>query len=110
MHDCLICIFTIILGLGIPALTLICLSFVNPEKIIVMALLIIAVGFNSAIYCGFNINHIDLSPNHAGTLMGITNGISNICSLVAPLVVQFIVTNEVRKFLHTFIQLDNIPT
>lgn len=70
----------------------------NAEKVIVMALLIVAVGFNSAIYCGFNINHIDLSPNHAGTLMGITNGISNICSFVAPLVVHFIVIDEVRKY------------
>lgn len=55
-----------------------------------------AVGFNSGIFCGFNVNHVDISPNHAGILMGITNGISNIFGIVAPLLVQFLVTNEVR--------------
>lgn len=38
---------------------------------------------------------MDISTNHAGTLMGITNGFSNICGIVAPLVVQFLVTDEV---------------
>lgn len=60
-----------------------------------IALLVVAVGINSAVYCGFNVNHMDISPNHAGTLMGITNGFSNICGIVAPLVVQLLVTNEV---------------
>nr|CAI5821356.1 unnamed protein product [Callosobruchus analis] len=43
-----------------------------------IALLVIAVGFNSAVFSGYNVNHIDLSPVHAGTLMGITNSVSNI--------------------------------
>lgn len=67
----------------------------SDEHTNVIVLLVIAVGVNSAIYSAFNVNHMDISPNHAGTLMGITNGFSNICGIVAPLVVQFIVTNEV---------------
>lgn len=59
-----------------------------------VTLLIIAVGVNSAVYSGYNVNHLDLSPNHSGTLMGITNCVSNICSLMAPLVVQMVVTHE----------------
>lgn len=53
-------------------------------------LLVIAVGFNSAVYSGYNVNHIDLSPVHAGTLMGITNSISNLFSLVSPLAVDLL--------------------
>lgn len=60
-------------------------------------LLVIAVGVNAAVFCGFQVNHIDISPNYSGILMGITNGSSNIFSIIAPLVVQVIVTNEVRK-------------
>lgn len=55
----------------------------------------IAIGAGVCVQCGFNVNHFDIAPNHASTLMGITNGISHICAIIAPLAVQFIVTNEV---------------
>ncbi|KAJ8974700.1 hypothetical protein NQ317_015229 [Molorchus minor] len=79
------------IGLVIPALALFSLSFVgNTEKILTVAILVIGVGFNAGIFCGYHINHIDLSPVHAGTLMGITNGCANIFSLLAPLAVDLI--------------------
>lgn len=84
------------LGLVVPAIALVFFGNCGSdehEKAIV--LLVVSVGVNSAIFCGFNVNHMDISPNHAGTLMGITNGFSNICGIIAPLVVQFVVTNEV---------------
>lgn len=83
------------IGLIIPAIALVFLGFTpadDPKRAV--ALLVIAVGFNSGVFCGFNVNHVDISPNHAGILMGITNGISNIFGIVAPLLVQFLVTNE----------------
>ncbi|CAG9767284.1 unnamed protein product [Ceutorhynchus assimilis] len=83
------------IGLIIPAIALIFLGVTPadaPKRAV--ALLVIAVGFNSAIYCGFNVNHVDISPNHAGILMGITNGISNIFGIVAPLLVQYLVPDE----------------
>lgn len=61
-----------------------------------VVLLVIAVGSNAAVFCGFQVNHIDLSPNHSGTLMGIANGSSNIFSIISPLVVQFVVTDQVK--------------
>lgn len=39
-------------------------------------------------------NHIDISPNYAGTLMGLTNGAANIMSIIAPLLVGFIVHDQ----------------
>lgn len=84
------------IGLGVPAIALIILGYIDKEqKGVVLFLLILAVGLNAAIYCGFNVNHIDLSPNHSGTLMGITNGISNIAGILGPLTVQFVVIDEV---------------
>lgn len=83
------------IGLFIPAAALILLGFMTEnEKQLAIALLTIAVGTNSAIYSGFNINHLDLAPNHSGVLMGITNGASNVCALVAPLFVQVVVTDQ----------------
>lgn len=87
------------IGLIVPAIALVFLGFMDEgHKNLAIALLVIAVGMNSAIYSGFNVNHMDISPNHSGTLMGITNCISNICSLLAPLFVQIVVTDGVRRF------------
>lgn len=64
-----------------------------------MVLLVIAVGMNAATYSGFNVNHIDLSPTHAGTLMGITNSISNVFSILAPLAVKVVGKDQVTIFM-----------
>ncbi|KAJ6642400.1 putative inorganic phosphate cotransporter, partial [Pseudolycoriella hygida] len=42
----------------------------------------------------FQVNHIDLAPNFAGTLMGVANAVANIFSIIAPLIVGLIVTDE----------------
>lgn len=50
---------------------------------------------NTAHGCGFQVNLVDISPNHAGTLMGMSNGTTNIFAIISPLVVNFVVTDEV---------------
>ncbi|KAJ8929843.1 hypothetical protein NQ314_017447 [Rhamnusium bicolor] len=61
-------------GLFVPAVALISLSFVgSTQKEVTIFILVIAVGFNAGVFSGFNVNHIDISPTHSGTLMGITN-------------------------------------
>lgn len=83
------------IGQWIPMACLIALGYMTEdEKTLAITLLTIGVGFNAAAFCGYLVNHMDLSPNFAGPMMGITNGISNLCSLAAPLVVGAIVTNE----------------
>ncbi|KAJ3645134.1 hypothetical protein Zmor_022820 [Zophobas morio] len=83
------------IGLVVPAIALVFLGFMDEEHHTpAIALLVIAVGMNSAIFSGFNVNHMDIAPNHSGTLMGLTNCVSNIFSLLAPLFVQVVVTNE----------------
>ncbi|XP_031353764.1 putative inorganic phosphate cotransporter [Photinus pyralis] len=61
-------------------------------------LLFISVGFNGSSTCGYHMNHIDLSPVHSGTLMGIASGSTNFLCLFAPLLLQFIVTDEKDAF------------
>ncbi|XP_018323872.1 putative inorganic phosphate cotransporter isoform X2 [Agrilus planipennis] len=83
------------IGLYGPALALVCLSFYGSASLIVtMVLLILAVGLNAATVSGFNVNHVDLSPTYAGTLMGITGGSAASMSILGPLFVQWIVTDE----------------
>lgn len=84
------------IGHWIPMITLICLGYVSANDTnLAIILLTITVGINGSTYLGFQVNHIDLSPNFAGILMGITNCAANIMSIIAPLIVGFIVTNEV---------------
>ncbi|KRF79997.1 putative inorganic phosphate cotransporter isoform X1 [Drosophila virilis] len=83
------------IGLWVPMCALIGLAYVSSDQSnLAVILLTITVGFNGSCYLGFQINHIDLSPNFAGILMGITNCVGNIMSIIAPLLVGFIVNNE----------------
>ncbi|KAJ2948834.1 hypothetical protein O0L34_g5761 [Tuta absoluta] len=79
-----------------PAAALLVLAYLPAGSSLVMAvtILTITVGLNGAHYVGFLISHIDLSPNFASTLMGITNGCGNIFSIMAPLSVSVVVQDE----------------
>lgn len=83
------------IGIWGPAISLIGLSYVPAGDItLAVTLLIIVVGLNAGHYTGFLIVHIDMAPNFAGTLMGITNCFSNIISIIAPLVAGLILKDE----------------
>ncbi|XP_055838062.1 putative inorganic phosphate cotransporter [Episyrphus balteatus] len=83
------------IGHWIPMLGLIGMGYMGKDnETLVIVLLMIIVGTNAACYLGFQLNHIDLSPNFASTLMGMTNCAANLMSIMAPLAVGFIVTDE----------------
>ncbi|XP_055921952.1 putative inorganic phosphate cotransporter [Eupeodes corollae] len=83
------------IGLWVPMVGLIGMGYMSRDNVnLAVVLLTLTVGMNAACYLGFQMNHIDLSPNYAGTLMGITNCAANIMSIIAPLLVGFIVTDE----------------
>ncbi|XP_067632683.1 putative inorganic phosphate cotransporter [Eurosta solidaginis] len=83
------------IGFWIPMVSLIVLGYVGAnETSLAIALITVTIGINASTYLGFHGNHIDLSPNFAGILMGITNCAANIMSILAPLVVGVIVSDE----------------
>lgn len=75
---------------------LIGMIFVGSNTTAAVILMTVTVATNSGHYCGFLSNHLDLSPNFAGVLMGITNCISNTFSFLAPLTAGFILKDEVK--------------
>lgn len=86
------------LGLFVPATSLIILGFYTGDShTLPVILLVISVGANAAVFAGFNVNHMDLSPTHSGTLMGITNSLSNLVSIFAPRVVDAIKTQGYKE-------------
>lgn len=78
-----------------PAAALLGLSYLPAGNLpLAVIILTITVGLNGAHYVGFMLSHIDLSPNHASTMMGFTNGIGAIFSILAPLSVSVVVEDE----------------
>lgn len=84
------------IGQWVPMICLIVCGYMTADQSVgAIVCLTIGVGFSSASFSGYMINHMDLSPNFAGTMMGITNGVSNLLSIFAPLVVSVVVKDEV---------------
>ncbi|XP_054290224.1 putative inorganic phosphate cotransporter isoform X2 [Macrosteles quadrilineatus] len=78
------------------AIALLGLSFIS-SVFGAVALLTVSVALNAGVYMGFLTNHLDLSPNFAGLLMGITNGLANVTSILGPMITGFIVSDETSK-------------
>ncbi|CAH2096653.1 unnamed protein product [Euphydryas editha] len=87
------------IGLWGPALALIGLSY-TPEGNLILAvvMLTISVGMNAGQYTGYLLISIDLAPNFSSSLMGISNFIANIISIIAPMICGVIVQNETDPY------------
>ena len=57
-------------------------------------LLCACVGINGFQFSSVNCNHIDIAPNFAGTLMGITNMFANFPGFFAPMAISHIIENH----------------
>jgi len=88
------------IGHWIPAVALIGLGFVRQDQPeLAVGILVIAVTCNVAAFCGHNVNHMDLSPNFAGSLMGFANTLSSACGILAPLIAGVIIKDSVRDII-----------
>lgn len=83
------------LGLFIPGIALVALSFCDLDDAYIAVTLLVVIGlFASATRSGYNVNQIDLAPNFAGILMGICNGAGAAVASLGPLVVHLFVKDE----------------
>ena len=72
--------------LGAGAL-LIILSFIDcHQTALAVALLTVAVTVTGCVTSGYGVNHMDIAPQYAGTLMGLANGIASMSGFIAPYV------------------------
>lgn len=67
-----------------PALCMLGVTFTGCNKEWPFVLLVLAVTTGAATYGGFQGNHIDIAPNYAGTLLGITNTFATIPGSLGP--------------------------
>ncbi|XP_063384106.1 putative inorganic phosphate cotransporter [Cydia fagiglandana] len=78
----------------IPAFGLLGIAWAGCDRTAVMLLLSITSAFGGAVYAGNQMNHIDLSPQFAGTMYGITNAASNLCGFLAPYAIGRIISSD----------------
>ena len=74
-------------GLLIPGVLLIAIGFLGCDRILIVLTVIMSIGFSGLAVSGFGVNHLDLAPKHAGTLMGLTNTLATIPGFLGPQVV-----------------------
>ena len=61
------------------------LSFLGcADNGLAVALMVLSTTFSGLALSGFFVNHMDIAPSYAGTIMGISNGIAAISGFIAP--------------------------
>lgn len=71
------------------------ITFVGCQRYLGASLLCIAVACHGAMFSGFVINHMDIAPKFAGTLMAFTNVAGTISGIIVPVFVGSITNNNV---------------
>lgn len=73
-----------------PAIFIVAASYAGCNRTVVIVLFTVAMGTMGAFYPGMKVNPLDLSPNYAGTLMAVTNGIGAITGIIGVILLIFI--------------------
>lgn len=76
-----------------PAIFIVAASYAGCDRLAVVILFTISMGLMGAFYAGMKLTPLDMSPNYAGTLMAITNGIGAITGVVSPSLVGLMTPN-----------------
>ncbi|KAH8305918.1 hypothetical protein KR018_003647, partial [Drosophila ironensis] len=79
----------------VPAVALVMLSYVSEQNLVgSICCMVAAVAAISGQAIGSSLNHVDLSPNFAGLLFGVSNTLMSLAGVVSPLIIGIAVTNE----------------
>lgn len=73
---------------------LLTLSFIETPEIVIGLFIASNLG-TGGMFSGHLVNSVDLSPRFASSLSGMANGTGQIIAILAPLLVQYMVTDKV---------------
>ncbi|KAH8260040.1 putative inorganic phosphate cotransporter [Drosophila bipectinata] len=85
-------IMTAIAAFG-PGIFMVAASYAGCNRPLVVILFTLAMGTMGSYYAGMKLSPLDMSPNYAGTLMAMTNGIAACAGLVSPYVAGLLTPN-----------------
>ncbi|CAG0892873.1 unnamed protein product [Darwinula stevensoni] len=69
----------------VSGFSLLGVSWVGRNRTAAMSFMTLGMGFNALAQSGYNVNHIDIAPNHAGFLLGVTNCFATLPGILSPL-------------------------
>lgn len=81
------------IGQLLPSIFLVLLGYVGCNYYAAISLLTLAVGTDGLASAGFQVNHVDISPTHAGLLMGLSNTFGTIPGMISPYIVGLITSD-----------------
>ncbi|GAV05726.1 hypothetical protein RvY_15809-2 [Ramazzottius varieornatus] len=84
-------------GQLLPAVCLVSVGYVGCNSSLAVALLVLAVASSAFAQSGYQVNHVDISPNFAGILMGISNTLATVPGIVGPYVVGLITSSSLGQ-------------
>ncbi|XP_017047798.2 sialin [Drosophila ficusphila] len=76
-----------------PAVFMVAASYAGCDRALVVTCFTICMGLMGTYYAGMKLTPLDLSPNYAGTLMAITNGIGALTGVISPYLVGVMTPN-----------------
>ncbi|KHJ96711.1 hypothetical protein OESDEN_03321 [Oesophagostomum dentatum] len=72
------------------------LASVTSSPPFLVAYLTISIGLGGICWAGFSVNHLDLAPQFAGHLMGMSNTLATLPGMICPLLVGYVVNTGVN--------------
>ncbi|CAG2103072.1 unnamed protein product, partial [Medioppia subpectinata] len=74
------------------------------DKTLSIVFFVIGLGLNGSCYSGFLANYVDMAPDFAGILMGVTNAVGNVPGFIAPQTASLIYSNgqTLNSWSHVF--------
>lgn len=88
-----------------PATFVVLASYAGCNRLLVVVLFILAMGFIGNYYPSMKVNSLDLSPNYSGSIMALTNGLGALTGIAAPTFVGFM-TPDASKSVNLFNFID----
>ena len=77
-----------------PAIFIVVASYAGCNQVVVVVAIALSMTLMGAALPSMKVNNLDLSPNYAGSLMALTNGIGAVAGVIAPLLVGALTPDE----------------
>uniref|UniRef100_A0A0R3S1V7 Sialin n=1 Tax=Elaeophora elaphi TaxID=1147741 RepID=A0A0R3S1V7_9BILA len=77
------------------------LATIEMRKFLVLVSLVISIGLGGLAWSAFSVNSLDIAPQYAGHLMGLSNTLATLPGMISPLFVGAVVKNQVIFEWHT---------
>uniref|UniRef100_A0A1I7WNV1 MFS domain-containing protein n=1 Tax=Heterorhabditis bacteriophora TaxID=37862 RepID=A0A1I7WNV1_HETBA len=72
------------------------LASLTSSPAFLVGFLSLSIGLGGICWAGFSVNHLDLAPQYAGHLMGLSNTLATLPGMICPLIVGFVVKSGIQ--------------